>query len=69
MKHYMQPELNTSTSALVSLRKNGDRAFLTFYHNKFAKVPFDPDWLRAETIEHYASMESPEKQIPGWVAI
>lgn len=66
----MAEDRNTSTSAVISLRNLADGgATMTFYHNKYAKVPINPDWLRGKSIRHYASKERPGEAIPGWVEI
>ncbi len=65
----MKVDRNTSTSAILSLRSSGDRFTLTFYHNKYAKLAFVADWLRGESIQHFASLLQAGRTIPGWVAI
>ena len=58
---------NTSTSAVVSLRGTNDSGFrLWVFHNKFARVPFNPDWLRSESVRHLVSELLAGANIPQW---
>jgi hypothetical protein len=61
---------NTSTSAIISLRHAAAGEFsIAFYHNKFAQVPIAPDWLRCNSVRHFASQDRPGKAIPFWVEV
>lgn len=45
---------NTTLSAVALLTgQTGHPSRLDFYHNQFAKMPFNPDWLRTEAAAHY----------------
>jgi hypothetical protein len=45
---------NTTLSAVALLTTNsGKPDKLTFFHNKYAAMPFEPDWLRIPKVSHF----------------
>jgi hypothetical protein len=42
---------NTSISAIALMY--GDEPRLSVFHNKFAAIPIDPDWMRMEGVKHF----------------
>jgi hypothetical protein len=43
---------NTTVSAIGYLYPFGAGCRLTVFHNRYATVPIDPNWLRTETLQH-----------------
>lgn len=58
---------NTSTSAIVAIGENPERGMcLDFYHNPYAAVPFDPNWLQAPNVRHFVRHDDPDRSLPVW---
>lgn len=50
----VSPNYNTTLSAIAHLTFEPDQSLhLNFYHNKYALLPLNPDWLRGEKIKHF----------------
>lgn len=62
---------NTTLSAVALLTNQPYQSLLLdFYHNKFAKKPFNPDWLRIAAVKHYRLGDRPgEGGLIGWEQI
>jgi hypothetical protein len=53
-KRRVTKEHNTTLSAVCVLVLNPeDKTTLTFYHNYFAALSFDPQWFQGERVRHY----------------
>lgn len=51
---------NTTLSAVALLTKQSDQSLhLDFYHNKFAAIPLNPDWLRNTAVRHFQLGDRP----------
>lgn len=51
---------NTTLSAVALLTRQPDQSLhLDFYHNKFAVLPFNPDWLRNAAVRHFQLGDRP----------
>lgn len=52
---------NTTLSAIALLTIQEDKSLhLDFYHNKYAAIPLNPEWLRISTVNHYRLRDHPE---------
>jgi hypothetical protein len=61
---------NTTLSAVASLYQiEGHDLRLDFFHNIFAKVRFDPDWLRVGCVRHFSLQEKVGLHFQEWVAV
>jgi len=58
----------TTISALGVLIENPEgQPTLTFYHNRYAAIPFEPDWFRAERVKHYKTSSTQANEFGGWI--
>lgn len=59
---------NTTLSAVVLLTNQSNRPpELAFYHNKYAAIPFHPDWLRIPEVKHYQIGDHQQQGgLKGW---
>jgi hypothetical protein len=70
LKNKVSPSSNTSLSAVCILQERSDgRALLTFYHNKFAAIPFGPEWLRAPEVWHYGITSDTRATVSFWTPL
>lgn len=45
---------NTTLSVVALLTVQAEKSLhLDFYHNKYAAIPFNPEWLRISSVSHY----------------
>ncbi len=48
------PQHNTTLSAVALLQNQEDQQImLEIYHNRFAAIPFNPNWLRIPPVKHF----------------
>ena len=67
-KRMVTPEHNTTISALCVLIENPEgQPTLTFYHNRYAAIAFEPDWFRAERVKHYKTSSTQPHQFGEWI--
>lgn len=68
-KRSVSTSQNTTISAVCVLVENPEgHPTLTFYHNRFAALPFDPSWLRGELVRHYVLTTPSAKEFEFWTA-
>jgi hypothetical protein len=67
-KRMVSEEHNTTISALCVLIENPEgQPTLTFYHNRFAALPFDPAWFQGERVKHYKLPGTDTNNCGFWV--
>lgn len=66
-KRKMTTGHNTTISAILELRRHGDRTvYCTVYHNRFAEMPLPPKLLDADHVRHLHLREKAAGEIVGW---
>lgn len=69
-KQVMTPVHTTSISAVSILQEMSDKSIALFvYHNKFARVSFDPECLRPVGVEQFRLQDPDGATIPDWIRI
>jgi len=63
----MTPDANTTISAVgVLLRNPEDAPHLEIFHNRHARNPLEPEWLRDQRVRHFRLPDSAESSLDGW---
>ncbi len=58
---------NTTISAIgVLVHDFDDRTHLCIYHNRHARHPIDPEWLRHPRVHHYRLPDDAASSLEGW---
>lgn len=66
-KRSMNEAHNTTISAVCVLYETLDREpAVNFYHNAFAAMPFNPDWLRHPLVKHYGIRDAASHRFEDW---
>jgi hypothetical protein len=69
-KNKLSPSSNTSLSAICVLQADdGQQVRLTFYHNRFAAIPFPPDWLRTPCVRHHGILTDTRRSVREWTEL
>ena len=63
------PNHNTTISAIALLYKFGEIIRLSIFHNIHAKCPFDPSWLRRNTVTHFTLEPQTQEKLQEWLEI
>lgn len=63
----MTPNANTTISAIgVLVHDFDDRTHLCIYHNRHARHPIDPEWMRHPLVHHYRLPDGAASSLGGW---
>lgn len=63
----MTPNANTTISAIgVLVTDFDDATHLCIYHNRHARHPIDPEWLRQPRVHHYRLPDGATTSLEGW---
>jgi len=63
----MTPNANTTISAIAVLSTNfDDNSILCVYHNRHARNPIDPEWLRHPFVHHFRLPGGATSSLEGW---
>ena len=66
-KRKMNTEHNTTISAILELRRHGDRTiFCTVYHNRFAAIPLPQKLLDADHVRHLRLRKKAAGEFDEW---
>jgi hypothetical protein len=66
-KKRMTADDNTTISAIgVLVHDLDDRTHLCIYHNRYARHPIDPEWLRQPLVHHYRLPDDAASSLDGW---
>ena len=69
-KNKMSPCSNTSLSAVCVLQERDDgQLLLTCYHNRFAAIPFDAEWLRVPEVRHFGHPPGSGRFVKEWTEL
>jgi hypothetical protein len=69
-KRSLTEEHNTSISALgVLYRDQKQQPGINFYHNVFAGIPLNPEFIRAESVRHYRAPTASSGEFQFWVEV
>jgi hypothetical protein len=69
-KRMVSESHNTTISAVCVLINDPlARPTLTFYHNSFAALPFQPEWCRSDQVKHYILPKATTREFDFWEAI
>ncbi len=63
----MTPNANTTISAIGVLRADIDgMPLLDVYHNRHARNPIEPEWLRQPSVHHFRLPNGATSRLAGW---
>jgi hypothetical protein len=61
---------NTTISAIgVLVTDFDDRTLLCIYHNRHARNPIEPEWLRHPLVHHFALPDGAASSLDGWTTV
>ena len=61
---------NTTISAIgVLITDSDDQTHLCIYHNRHARHPIDPEWLRHRLVHHYRLPDGATSSLKGWTKV
>lgn len=69
-KRKVSRDYNTSLSAVAVMHKSEDSTVrLDVYHNIYARIIFDPNWLRVQAVNHYSLRKMESGRFQNWIEV